>query len=79
MVFEKKSGLAPAAWALAVFATTLVAATVAVADDARPRADDKCVARCDEQSDQCMLDAGKDSQKQRACDSGYDDCLRKCS
>ena len=49
------------------------------AADARPNADDKCVAQCDEQSDKCMLDAGKDSSKQRQCDASYDECLRKCS
>jgi len=52
---------------------------VALAGDARPQSDDKCVAHCDEQTDKCMLDAGKDAQKQRACDTAYDECLRKCS
>ena len=79
MVFDKKSGSGLAARALAVVGAVLVAVTAAVADGARPQADDKCVAQCDEQSDKCMLDASKDSQKQRACDSAYDECLRKCS
>ena len=51
----------------------------ALADDAKTTADDKCVAQCDEQSDQCMQSAGKDSTKQRQCDAAYDECLRKCS
>jgi len=62
------AGLAVGAWTAA-----------AAADGARPHSDDKCVAHCDEQTDKCMVDAGKDSQKQRACDSAYDECLRKCS
>jgi hypothetical protein len=40
--------------------------------------DDKCDAKCDEDSDKCMSQAGKDSAKQRQCDAAYDDCLRKC-
>jgi hypothetical protein len=52
--------------------------TAVLADEARPRADDKCVSQCDAQSDKCMLEAGKDSSKQKQCDSAYDECLRKC-
>jgi hypothetical protein len=55
-----------------------VAAAAAVAGDVRTLADDKCVAQCDEQSDKCMMDAGKDSGKQKQCDATYDECLRKC-
>ena len=80
MVSGSRSVAVRAAWVAAVAGTALATwAAVAVADGARPQADDKCVAHCDEQSDNCMLDAGKDSQKQRACDSAYDECLRKCS
>ncbi len=53
-------------------------AAPALAVDARPTADDKCTAQCDEDSDRCMQQAGKDSSKQRQCDSSYDECLRKC-
>jgi hypothetical protein len=55
-----------------------VLATTALAGEIRTLADDKCVAQCDEQSDKCMLDAGKDSSKQKQCDATYDECLRKC-
>ena len=80
MVQLRKSVSVRAAWAAALAGAALATWTaLAVADGARPQADDKCVAQCDEQSDKCMLDAGKDSQKQRSCDSAYDDCLRKCS
>lgn len=44
----------------------------------RPLNDDKCDAKCDEDSDKCMTQAGKDAGKQRQCDVAYDDCLRKC-
>lgn len=53
-------------------------ASAAMAADERPKADDQCVAKCDEQSDKCMVQAGKDGSKQRACDTAYDECLRKC-
>ena len=41
-------------------------------------ADEKCTAQCDEETDRCMMAAGKDSSKQRQCDTQMDDCLRKC-
>ena len=53
-------------------------AGLAVAADSKTTADDKCTAQCDEDSDRCMLQAGKDSSKQKQCDSTYDECLRKC-
>ena len=56
-----------------------LAAPAVFGADARPNADDKCVAQCDEQSDKCMMDSGKDSSKQRQCDATYDECLRKCN
>ena len=40
--------------------------------------DEKCVARCDEETDTCMSGAGKDKQKKEACDDSYTDCLQKC-
>ncbi len=80
MVRATKSVSVRTAWAAALAGAALASWTaLAVADGAKPQADDKCVAQCDEQSDKCMLAAGKDSQKQRACDSDYDECLRKCS
>lgn len=51
--------------------------SVAVAQD-EPKADDQCVAKCDEESDKCMTEAGGNGSKQRACDQAYDECLRKC-
>jgi hypothetical protein len=44
----------------------------------RTMTDDKCDAKCDEESDKCMSAAARDSAKQRLCDANYDDCLRKC-
>ena len=52
--------------------------SVAVAADSKTTADDKCTAQCDEDSDRCMQQAGKDGSKQKQCDSAYDECLRKC-
>lgn len=46
--------------------------------DGRALSDDKCVAQCDQESDKCMISAGKDAAKQRECDATYDACLRKC-
>jgi len=40
--------------------------------------DEKCAAQCDEESDRCMMAAGKDAAKQRQCDAAVDECLRKC-
>lgn len=54
-------------------------ALMSKATGGRTLADDKCVAQCDKESDACMLAAGKDSSKQRDCDSTYDACLRKCN
>lgn len=51
---------------------------VALAADSKTTADDKCTAQCDEASDRCMQQAGKDTSKQKQCDSSYDECLRKC-
>jgi hypothetical protein len=50
----------------------------AVAADSKTTADDKCTAQCDEDSDRCMVQAGKDTSKQKQCDATYDECLRKC-
>jgi hypothetical protein len=66
-------------WALGVLLVLGLPATSLWAAEAKPNADDKCVAQCDEQSDKCMLDAGRDNSKQRQCDTTYDECLRKCS
>jgi hypothetical protein len=66
-------------WALGGLLALGLPALSVWAAEAKPNADDKCVAQCDEQSDKCMLDAGHDNSKQRQCDTAYDECLRKCS
>lgn len=48
------------------------------ADESTRAGDDKCVQRCDEESDKCMLDAGKDQKKRQSCDANYSECLQKC-
>ncbi len=40
--------------------------------------DEKCASQCDEESDRCMIAAGKDTSKQRQCDTAVEECLRKC-
>lgn len=63
---------------LAVAAVLGLWGAAALAADERPRADDKCVAQCDEESDKCMSEANSNSGKEKACDAAYDECLRKC-
>lgn len=46
--------------------------------DARPMADEKCIERCDTESDQCMQDADGDDGKIQVCDDKYSECLQKC-
>ncbi len=68
-----------AGWQGLVAAAVLgVSGATAYAADERPHADDQCVAKCDQESDKCMTDAGNNGTKQRACDQAYDECLRKC-
>ncbi len=62
----------------ALLAAALACGASAIAADPKTTADDKCTAQCDEESDRCMQSAGKDSSKQKQCDSTYDECLRKC-
>lgn len=49
----------------------------AVAEEARPLADEQCVARCDEESDRCMTKADSEAKAQK-CDDEYSECLEKC-
>ena len=58
----------------------LLAGSVAVARAAedRPLGDDQCSAQCDEASDKCNVQAGKDKDKRNTCDKEYDSCLAKC-
>jgi hypothetical protein len=59
-----------------IFASLVSGATVAT--DGRTLTDDKCVSTCDEESDKCMLSSGHDQNKQKQCDSTYEECLKKC-
>jgi hypothetical protein len=66
---------------------SLVAAPV-FADDIRPEAraltgartmaDEKCIEKCDIESDKCMQDAEADSGKIQVCDEKYSECLQTC-
>jgi len=49
----------------------------ASASDARPMADERCVAKCDDESDRCMATADSE-QKAKACDDKYSECLKTC-
>ena len=49
-----------------------------VLSDARPMADEKCVEKCDTESDKCMQDAGGDTGKIQVCDDKYSECLQAC-
>ena len=57
---------------------SVAGAPLALAEEARPNADEECVMQCDEQSDKCMSDAGGDENKAKACDDKYSECLSKC-
>jgi hypothetical protein len=72
---------------LAIVILGLTAGAPVLADDirpearplaARPLADEKCIEKCDTQSDKCMQDAEGDSGKIKACDDKYSDCLKSC-
>jgi hypothetical protein len=72
---------------LAIAILSLTVAVPALADDIRPEArtqvdrpmaDEKCIEKCDTQSDKCMQDSGGDSGKVQACDDKYSECLKSC-
>ncbi|MGH8203340.1 MAG: hypothetical protein ACREST_01945 [Steroidobacteraceae bacterium] len=46
--------------------------------DASPLADEKCIERCDVESDRCMQASEGDSGKVQVCDDKYSECLQKC-
>ena len=46
--------------------------------DARPMADERCIEKCDTESDRCMQSAEGDSGKIQACDDKYSECLKAC-
>jgi hypothetical protein len=67
-------------------ALTLLAGFAASADDirpdsqrnARPFASEKCIEKCDTESDRCMQDAMGDPVKSQFCDEKYSKCLQAC-
>ena len=72
---------------LAIVILGLTAGAPVLADDirpeartlaARPMADEKCIEKCDTQSDKCMQDAEGDSGKIKDCDDKYSECLKSC-
>lgn len=72
---------------LAVAFVVLFAGAPAGADDIRPEArtnaerplaNEKCIEKCDTESDKCMQDAGGDSGKVQVCDDKYSECLKSC-
>jgi hypothetical protein len=62
----------------AALIAALVLAGPAGADDAQPQSDEKCVERCDAESDQCMGDSEGQKDKVEACDDKYSECLKAC-
>jgi len=58
--------------------TGLVMSGPAGAADARPQTEEKCVERCDLESDKCMADSEGDPDKMQACDDKYAECLQAC-
>lgn len=63
---------------LAALIVGLFLAGMAQAEDARPQTEEKCVERCDVESDKCMANSGGDPDKMQACDDKYSDCLQAC-
>lgn len=63
---------------VAVLLASLVLSGTAIAEDARPQADEKCIEQCDVKSDECMADADGDRDKQQICDDRYSECLQAC-
>ena len=63
---------------LAALIAGLVMAGSTPAEDAKPQAEEKCVERCDVESDKCMADSNGDPDKMKACDDKYSDCLKAC-
>ena len=75
---------------LAIALSSLVAGTPAFADNLlmplqdspqssiRPMADEKCIEKCDVDSDECMQDAGGDSGKSRSATTSTANACRQC-
>jgi hypothetical protein len=56
----------------------LVIASPALAEDAKPQTEEKCIERCDTESDKCMADSEGEKKKVEACDDTYSECLEAC-
>ena len=63
---------------LAAWIAGLLMAGPLLAEDARPQTEEKCVERCDIESDKCMADSNGDPDKVEACDDKYTECLQAC-
>lgn len=63
---------------LAALITGLVMTGPAVAEDAQPQTEEKCIERCDVESDKCMAESNGDPDKVQACDDKYSECLQAC-
>lgn len=66
------------AWIAVLAGTAASADDIRPDADARPFADEKCIERCDTESDACMLDSDGDERKTQACDDKYSECLQAC-
>jgi hypothetical protein len=64
-------------WLAALIAVLVVAGPV-IAEDARPQTEEKCLERCDIESDKCMTASNGDPDKMQACDDKYSECLAAC-
>jgi hypothetical protein len=74
MIHRNLSGRA--AW-LAAGLLALMTSTAFAGED-QPRKDDACTNQCDAESDKCMRVASRDKDKQKSCETAYEDCLSKC-
>ena len=63
---------------LAAWIAVLVVTSPAVAEDARPQTEEKCVERSDIESDKCMNASEGDPDKMQVCDDKYSECLKAC-
>jgi hypothetical protein len=64
-------------WFAALIAGFVMASPV-LADDVKPQTEEKCIERCDIESDKCMADSEGEKKKVEACDDRYSECLEAC-
>ena len=67
-------GLMATLWLAVSGVAMAVPGATPAAGDVRGLGDESCDAKCDDQSDKCMKEAGKKQQ----CDAKYEECLRSC-